>query len=106
MPFLRFKRWQYLRPLAPHVAACTSGNRYLWKGDNQGATLVEQQKDVDELLNPMGDRQSDYEVAWERYGVTFDARGKEVPSSGIHSVPAAAGAIKDTPTSKPSQRKK
>lgn len=82
MPWIRFKRWSYLNPLAPHVAACTSGNRYLWKGDADGATLVEQQKDVDELLNPMGDRQSDYEVAWERYGVTFDARGKEVAVTG------------------------
>ena len=94
MPLIRFKRWQYLTPLAPHVAVCTSGNRYLWKGDNHGATLVDRKVDVDELLNPMGDRQSDYEIAWELHGVHFDAQGKEL-------VTVQEDAPSPTPTARP-----
>ena len=83
MPWIKFKRWSYLTPLAPHVAVCGSGQRYLWNGDQGGATLVDRKADVEELLNPPGGQPSDYEVAWERYGVTFDARGQEM----VHDTP-------------------
>ena len=84
--WIRFKRWNYLTPLAPHVAICT-GRRYVWKGDNEGAVNVEYKQDVEELLNPVGDQQSSYEVAFEKYGITFDAQGKEIESNK-ESVPS------------------
>ena len=71
MPLLRFRRWSYLTPLAPHVAVCATGRRYLWDGKHEGVTSVPYEADVEELLNPIGDQQSAYEVAWERYGVQF-----------------------------------
>ena len=78
MPLLKFKRFNYLTPLAPHVAVCATGRRYLWDGKNEGVTDVPYKADVEELLNPVGDQQSSYEVCWEQYGVTFDAQGKEI----------------------------
>mgnify|MGYP001613227095 CR=1 FL=1 len=77
MPYLRFSRWRHATPLAPHVAVCSSGRRYVWKGDQEGVVNVDYKQDVEELLNPIGDRQSDYELAYEKYGISFDATGKE-----------------------------
>ena len=78
MPFLRYKRWQYLTPLAPAVAICASHRRYVCTGADQGVVEVPYAADAAELLDPTGDRRSQWEVAWERYGVTFDATGREV----------------------------
>lgn len=98
MPWLRYKRWRYATPLVPHVAVCASGRRYLWKGDAKGVTDVPYQGDVEELLNPLGDQQSVYEVAWDRYGVAFDAQGKECPPAPpISCEPTqATGAVSET----------
>lgn len=105
MPFLRFKRWQYLTPLAPHVAVCTSRRRYLWKGDQNGATLVDYKSDMDELLNPMGDRQSDYEVAWEKYNVRFDDTGIEIVEDKKET-PLTPKETPSTPAARPVGRPK
>ena len=99
MPFLRFKRWTYLTPLAPHVAVCASGHRYLWKGDQQGATAVSHKADVEELLNPPGGQPSDFEIAWDRYGVTFDVQGKEIEVIAPPT-PQPDEAKKETPKSR------
>lgn len=77
MPWIRFKRWSYLNPLAPHAVRCISGNYYVWKGDNDGATLVPNKADVEELLNSLDGRPCDYEVCWEKHGVAFDGQGIE-----------------------------
>lgn len=78
MPWIRYIRAKYVTPLAPHVALCASGRRYVWTGEQAGVVDVPFKADVDELLNPPGDQGSVHEVAWERYGVTFDADGKEL----------------------------
>lgn len=71
MPYLRYKRWKYATPLLPHTVRCQSGRRYLWNGTEEGVVVVPYQADVEFLLNPLGDRQSEYEVVWERHGVRF-----------------------------------
>lgn len=78
MPWIRFKRFKYLSALAPHAVVCASGNRYLWKGDGDGATSVPNKADVEELLNSLDGRPCDYEVCWEKYLVLFDANGIEI----------------------------
>ena len=81
MPLLRFERWKFCTPLAPHVAYCTrTGHRYLWDGSHDGAVLVPDLKDVKELLNPSGDQASLFDVAWDQYGVLFDTNGQERPT--------------------------
>lgn len=82
MPLIRFKNASYCSRLTPHVVICASGRRYLWDGANEGVASVPFRVDAQEILSQM-----DYEVAWDRYGVQFDAHGKEVlkmtePSSG------------------------
>lgn len=95
MPWIRYKRWRYVSKLAPHLAVCSSGRRYLWDGADGGALQVGYAQDVDELLNPFGDLRSDYEVAWDRYDVSFDAQGREV-------IPEAAAApIEQSPAKEP-----
>ena len=83
--WLRFKRWKYLTPLAPHVAVCASGRRYAWTGAQEGAVEVPYRTDVEELLNPVGDRRSPYEVAYEKYGIAFDATGKLVSAISMEN---------------------
>lgn len=78
MPFVRFKRWRYLAPLAPHVAICGSGRRYVWTGADEGEVSVLYKADVEWLLNPPGEGESLYELAYERHGIAFDAAGKEI----------------------------
>lgn len=76
--WLRHKRWQYLNPLAPHATRCATGRVYLCAGKEGGLVDVPYRSDAAELLNPSADAEALYEVAWDRYGVTFDAQGKEV----------------------------
>ena len=93
MPFLRFDRYKYATPLAPHVAVCASGRRYVWTGADDGVVSVPYKQDVAELLNPLGDQQSLYEVAWEKYQVAFDEQGKEIAQTVTtpEPEPVAAG---------------
>ena len=81
MPWLKFKRHLYATPLGPAVSVCQSGRTYLCSGTAEGVVAVPFKADAEELLHPAGDRSSEWEVAWERYGVTFDAQGKEVNGS-------------------------
>lgn len=76
MLWIRFKRWPYLTRLAPHVVHCASGRRYLWTNADEGVTGVLWKADAEDLLNPPNDTVSPFEVAWERYGLAFDAQGK------------------------------
>lgn len=93
MPWIRFKRYQYLTPLAPHVAICGSGRRYVWTGAQAGAVCVPYKTDIAWLLNPPGEAESSYELAYERHGIAFDANGKESE--------AQAGANEKTPPPPP-----
>ena len=78
MPLIRFKQWPYCSPIAPHAARCAAtGNRYYWDGSQEGILNIPIRADVDELLNPLGDVQSEYEVAWEKYGVYFCSHGTQ-----------------------------
>lgn len=96
--WLRFRRWQYLTPLAPSVAYCQSGRTYRCTGEAEGVVDVPYAKDVEELLNPVGDRESDFVVAWEQYGVVLDATGKEVPRPAVAAVtPATTGGALSPP---------
>ena len=91
MPWLRFKRWNYLTPLAPAVSVCGSGRRYVCTGAAQGVVPVPYRADVEELLHPSGDVESSWDVAWDRYGVAFDAKGCEMPASVPSTGSASVG---------------
>ena len=102
--WIRFKRWRYLSPLAPHVEVCQSGRRYLWDGQHEGVTNVPFRSDAEDILNPPGDRQSDYTLAYEKYGITFDAQGKEIEP--VPFTPSNAEAVgSSTATSKVKTKK-
>ena len=75
---LRHKRWNFATPLRPTVAVVSAGRRYITDGKNGGVIEVGYKQDVEELLNPVGDLQSDYEIAYDQYGISFDASGKKV----------------------------
>ena|SRR3990167_8188880 len=79
MPWIRFERWNYLNALSPHVAIGKNGRRYLWDGSGDGSTFVPNRDDAASLLSPANGKRSPYAVAWERYGVKFDAAGNEIP---------------------------
>lgn len=85
--YLRYKRWRYMTKLAPHVEVCSSGRRYLWNGEEEGIVDVPYKADLEEMLNPLGDLQSVYEIAYEKYGITFDASGKELPQENVTKIP-------------------
>lgn len=95
MPWLRHKRWAYATPLAPAVTVCQSGRVYRCTGVEEGVVDVPYESDINELLNPQGDRGSEWEVAWERYGVIFNGQGKVVVAV-TEPVVVAAGASKST----------
>lgn len=77
--WIRFTRHKYLTPLAPHVAICGSGRRYVWTGADGGAIDVPYQADLEWLLNPPGhEGESVYKLAYERHGIAFDEAGKEM----------------------------
>ena len=101
MPFIRFKRWNYLTPLAPHVAICDSGHRYVWTGAERGAVSVPHQADVAWLLNSPGEAESVYELAYERHGIVFDATGTELTPTDPPRHPAT---VEDHDESVPTPR--
>ena len=78
MIFLRHKRWNYMTKLAPAVTMVSSGRRYLADGSGDGAVAVPYKQDAEELLNPPSEGSSVWAVAWEKYGIAFDAQGKVV----------------------------
>lgn len=83
MPWLRHKRWRYATALTPVVTVCASRRVYRCTGADGGVVDVSYRADADEMLSPTGDEETVWEVAWERYGVQFDAQGKAVESTPI-----------------------
>lgn len=76
---LRHRRWKFATKLQPLVAVVSSGRRYVTDGSNDGVIEVLYKQDIEELLNPSGDLQSDYEIAYEAYGLKVDSNGKFLP---------------------------
>ncbi len=85
MPWIRFERFKYLNPLAPHVAMGERNRRYLWDGSGDGAVNVPFEEDVIKLLSPTNGDRSPYSVAWDRHGVEFDEQGKEIESQAVET---------------------
>ena len=94
MPWLRHRRWKYATALSPVVTVCASRRVYRCTGADGGVVEVPYRTDVDELLSPPGDQEAVWEVAWDRYGVAFDAQGKEgSPAPPIPCEPTSGGPI-------------
>jgi hypothetical protein len=104
MPWLRHKRWQYATPLAPLVTMCGSGRAYRCTGADGGAVLVSWLADVNELLDPLGDRSADWEVAWDVHGVKF-TNGIEVDPDRMEETESPSPALEHEPKKRGRPRK-
>ena len=72
MPLLRYRYWDSDGLTAKKAIV---GNReYSFFDADHGVCFIPSKKDADWLLR----NSINYEVAWDRYGVTFDAKGNEV----------------------------
>lgn len=96
--WIRHKNWSRATTLVPLLFVCHSGRRYLWTGADGGKTFVPYRADIEELLQGGSDAESPYQVAYEAYGVLFDATGKfltpETPVVTTHTIAPALKGLK------------
>ena len=87
--FLRYKRWRACTPQTPYKGFGYGQRTYLFTVETEGVCFVPFREDIEKLLNPRNGVGSLIEIAYERYGIVFDANGKaEVPTvPGTPSVP-------------------
>ena len=79
--FLRYKRWRTCTPQTPYKGFGYGQRTYLFTVETEGVCFVPFREDIEKLLNPRNGVGSLIEIAYERYGIVFDANGKaEVPT--------------------------
>ena len=76
--WLRYKRWQQLALHTVHKAVLSNTREYVFTKEQFGLCFVPFREDIDRLLNPRNDLPSEIELAYETYGVQFDAHGRVV----------------------------
>ena len=86
---LRYTRAAQLNLQAPHKCHLPNGHEYLFTTENGGVVDVPYKQDIERMLNPLNGLPSLYQIAYDRYGISFDDRGKEVV--------AEAMPVEDTP---------
>ena len=72
MPYLRYRYWN--QDGLPARRAGVGNREYIFDDAQDGVCHIPNAHDAMALLR----NSNNYEIAWERYGVTFDEEGREV----------------------------
>lgn len=88
MPYIRYRHWDTDGLNARK--AIIANHEYVFLDADEGTALITNQRHAELLLRH---ESGNYEVAWDRYGVVFDAQGMELQEQERNVPVAAMGAV-------------